>query len=175
MPVCPEDQWIQRDGSCCPQCSACEDTAEKRCNWNDDPVCAKGFYTGDDCSTPVPPENRVTAEFTVTVCTNPTCIQFTDQQVKTALANKGQVPPEHITVETVSSDADKCCTTYAVTVADEKDNPEIDVDEAKNQIVDALKNDPSYKVQDDQGANAAVAHTLTASVVAVALGVTLFF
>jgi len=117
-----------------------------RCDWNDDPVCAKGFFTGDDCSEPIPPDQRESVEITILFCST-SCTQSTPQQIKTAIANKAYIPPEFLTIEIKSFSADDCCTKYLVTVADEKATPSIDVNDAKSAITTALAEDPSYKIE----------------------------
>jgi hypothetical protein len=66
-----------------------------------------------------------------------------------ALANRGQVPPEYITVETELNKG-SCCVKYWVTIATDKSDSSIDVEQAKQKIFDALKDDPIYQVQREQ-------------------------
>ncbi len=135
-----EDFMIKRDGTCCPYCPTCRDTERTRCDRNDKPVCAPGFWRGPDCSEEVPANERLEISIEITV----TRLALSESDIKTFISNKLGIDPVFITV-TKNGD------TFTVIISDDATNPSLDFGALQAQANEVIDSSSFFKKAETSG------------------------
>ncbi len=137
---CPEDDdyRVQKSGSCCSYCAGtvCEDDENTRCNSDDVPVCAPGYFRGENCTEVVPESDRFEIRIEITI----TGITLSEDDIKFFIANTLNIDAMYITVDKTGD------STFVITVSWDKTNPPQDLDETaiESQIDSVIAANPNF-------------------------------
>lgn len=137
---CPEDDdyHVQKTGSCCSYCAGtvCQDSETTRCDSDDRPVCAPGYYRGENCTEVVPESDRVEIRIEITI----TGITLTADDIKFFIANKLNIDAMYITVEKTGD------STFVITISWDKTSAPEDLDESaiQEQVDNIISANPNF-------------------------------
>jgi hypothetical protein len=163
---CPEDDdyHVQKSGSCCSYCAGtvCQDSENTRCDSEDRPVCAPGYFRGENCTEVVPESDRVEIRIEITV----EGIQLTEEDIKFFIAKKLGIDAMYIAVDR-SADS-----TFVITVSWDKTSPPQNFDESavQEQLDNIISANPNFTKAYNPSSNAM---KVTASVVLIAVALVL--
>jgi hypothetical protein len=161
---CPDDDdyRVQKDGACCPYCAGtiCKDSIETRCDGFDRPVCAPGFFRGENCSEVVPEKDRFELTIEITV----KGITLTPEDIKFFIANKLGLDPMYVTVDLIGDN------TFVITVSWDRTNPPKGVDEAEmeSKVEEVIASNSNFTAK-KSSASTLVAGSILAILAVVAL------
>ncbi len=161
---CPDDDdyHVKKNGTCCSYCpgTVCRDTVTTRCDSFDRPVCAPGWYRGDNCSEPVPESERVSIQVEITV----NGLSLTAEDIKFFIANKLNIDAMYIGVDMTANN------TFVITISWAVDAPPAGMDQAaiEQAVSQAIATNPNFVTATKKESTSVAAHLAAGSVLLLA-------